>query len=29
LSQVIVLTDGETSGEQNCRQLAERAATEN
>ena len=26
LSQVIVLTDGETSGEQTCRQLAQRAA---
>jgi Ca-activated chloride channel family protein len=26
LSQVLVLTDGETSGEQDCRQLAERAA---
>ena len=26
LSQVIVLTDGETSGEQNCRQLAKEAA---
>ena len=25
LSQVVVLTDGETSGEQECRQLAERA----
>jgi len=25
LSQVVVLTDGETSGEQNCRQLAEEA----
>ena len=27
LSQLIVLTDGETSGEQNCRQLAKEAAT--
>jgi Ca-activated chloride channel family protein len=26
LSQVVVLTDGETSGEQDCRQLAQRAA---
>ena len=26
LSQVLVLTDGETSGEQDCRQLAQRAA---
>lgn len=26
LSQVVVLTDGETSGEQNCRQLAQQAA---
>src|SRR5581483_6264876 len=26
LSQVVVLTDGETSGEQECRQLAQRAA---
>src|SRR5204862_5450428 len=26
LSQIIVLTDGETSGEQDCRKLAERAA---
>ena len=26
LSQVLVLTDGETSGEQDCRELAERAA---
>jgi Ca-activated chloride channel family protein len=26
LSQVVVLTDGETSGEQNCRQLAQEAA---
>jgi len=27
LSQVVVLTDGETSGEQTCRQLAQQAAT--
>src|SRR5207249_9430093 len=26
LSQIVVLTDGETSGEQNCRALARRAA---
>src|SRR5207249_5629007 len=26
LSQIVVLTDGETSGEQECRQLAQRAA---
>jgi len=26
LSQIVVLTDGETSGEQNCRSLAQRAA---
>lgn len=29
LSQVVVLTDGETSGEQNCRSLARQAATKN
>jgi len=28
LSQVVVLTDGETSGEQECRQLAQQAAAE-
>jgi Ca-activated chloride channel family protein len=28
LSQVVVLTDGETSGEQNCRTLAQQAANE-
>ncbi len=28
LSQLVVLTDGETSGEQNCRTLAERCANE-
>ena len=29
LSQVLVLTDGETSGEQNCRTLAQQAAAKN
>ncbi len=29
LSQVVVLTDGETSGEQQCRQLAQQAAQKN
>jgi RNA polymerase sigma factor (sigma-70 family) len=29
LSQIVVLTDGETSGEQNCRSLAQQAAARN